>query len=309
MPDIKCTLCNCWKNSSELKSLSSSNYSWYHEYLSSNGKTFNINELFYCKGCKKALYTIKKDLAVASISASSQSFPELMEVDDDNEGLTLDNVTFTGSGHKRCVVCPASVSSKMVLMPKPARLDLPLFYRLFAPHGVRCCTSHLLNGDRLRPDEHIDIENRLSIPTSLSPTEVRELFNDLFSLIDALRSSSHLDFDNPSLTNEDYQAWTGWTKEQFNLMFQYISNHLCSSSNRTTRNAFAIFWIKLKTNLSFRQIGSLFNMPGDSETRRKRASDAFDSIRELLILHFVSEHLGIGHTTVDDAKTHNTAYT
>ena len=232
-----------------------------------------------------------------------------MEVDDDNEGLTLDNVTFTGSGHKRCVVCPIPVSSKMVVMPKAVRLDLLLFYRLYAPHEVRCCISHLLNGDRLRPDEPIYITNRLLIPTSLSSAEARELFNDLFSLIYTLRSSSHLDFDNPSLTNEDYQAWTGWTKEQFNLMFQYISSHLRSSVNRTTRNAFAIFWIKLKTNLSFRQIGSLFNMPGDSESRRKRATDAFDSVRELLISHFVSKHLGVGHITVDDAKTHNTAYT
>jgi hypothetical protein len=233
MPDIKCTLCNCWKHASELKSLSSSTYSWYHDYLSSNGKTFNINQLFYCNGCKRVLYNFKEDLAVVSISDSSQSFPESMEVDDDNEHLILDNVTFTGSSHKRCVTCPTLVSSKMVVMPKPARLDLLLLYRLYAPHGVRCCTSHLLTSKRLRPDEHIDIENRLPIPTSLSPTEAGELFNDLFSLIDELRSASHLDFDSPSLTNEDYQAWTGWTKEQFNLMFQYISSHLRSSSNRT----------------------------------------------------------------------------
>ncbi|CAF1551245.1 unnamed protein product [Rotaria magnacalcarata] len=309
MPDIKCNLCNCWRNSSELKSLCSSTYSWYHEYLLSNGRTFNVNELFSCKGCTKALYTIKKDLSIVSISHSSESFPELMEVNDDNDGLTLDNITFIGSGHKRCVVCSLLVSSKMVLMPKAARLDLLLFYELYAPRGIRSCTSHLLNGDRLRPDEHIDIENRLPIPTSLSSTEASELFNDLFSLIDELRSSSHLDFDSISLTDEDYQAWTGWTKEQFNLMFQYISSHLRSSSNRTSRNAFAIFWIKLKTNLSFRQIGSLFNMIGDSELRRKRASDTLDSVRELLILHFVSAHLGIGYITIDEAKIHNAAYT
>ncbi|CAM4988188.1 unnamed protein product [Rotaria socialis] len=284
MPDIKCNLCNCWRNSSELKSLCSSTYSWYHEYLLSNGKTFNVNELFSCKGCTKALYTMKKDLSIVSISHSSESFPELMEINDDNDGLTLDNITFIGSGHKRCVV-------------------------LYAPHGIRSCTSHLLNGDRLRPDEHIDIENRFPIPTSLSSTEASELFSDLFSLIDELRSSSHLDFDSILLTDEDYQAWTGWTKEQFNLMFQYISSHLRSSSNRTSRNAFASFWIKLKTNLSFRQIGSLFNMIGDSELRRKRASDTFDSVRELLMLHFVSAHLGIGHITIDEAKIHNTAYT
>ncbi|CAF2141157.1 unnamed protein product [Rotaria magnacalcarata] len=83
---------------------------------------------------------------------------------------------------------------------------------------------------------------------------------------------------------------------------------LRSSSNRTSRNALAIFWIKIKTNLSFRQIGSLFNISGNSDTRRLRVADAFDSVRELFIKYFVSKHLGIGHITIDDAKIHNTAY-
>ncbi len=50
-------------------------------------------------------------------------------------------------------------------------------------------------------------------------------------------------------------------------------------------------------------------MRGDLEARRKRAADAFDAIRELLVSHLVPKHLGIGHLTIDDAKAHNTAYT
>ncbi|CAF1685086.1 unnamed protein product [Rotaria magnacalcarata] len=132
--------------------------------------------------------------------------------------------------------------------------------------------------------------------------------NDIFSFFDELRSSPRLDFDDSSLTNEDYEAWTGWSEEQFNDMFKEISVYLRSSSNRTSLNALAIFWIKIKTNLSFRQIGSLFNISGNSDTRRLRAADAFDSVRELFIKYFVSKHLGIGHITIDDAKIHNTAY-
>ncbi|CAF3433660.1 unnamed protein product [Rotaria socialis] len=132
--------------------------------------------------------------------------------------------------------------------------------------------------------------------------------NDIFSFFDELRSSPRLDFDDSSLTNEDYEAWPGWSEEQFNDMFKEISVYLRSSSNRTSLNALAIFWIKIKTNLSFRQIGSLFNISGNSDTRRLRAADAFDSVRELFIKYFVSKHLGIGHITIDDAKIHNTAY-
>ena len=92
-------------------------------------------------------------------------------------------------------------------------------------------------------------------------------------------------------------------------MFKYISKYLRSSSNRTFRKAFAIFWIKLKTTLTFHQIGSLFSMSGDLESRRKRAADAFDSVRELLIRYFAPKYLGVGHISIDDAKQNNTAYT
>ena len=69
-----------------------------------------------------------------------------------------------------------------------------------------------------------------------------------------------------------------------------------------------MLWIKLKTNLSIRQIGSLFNINGDSEKRPLCAAKAFDSVRNLLIKYFVPNHLGIGHMQIEDTKTHNTAY-
>ena len=139
--------------------------------------------------------------------------------------------------------------------------------------------------------------------------ESRTLINDLLILIEESQSSARLDFDDPLLTNEDYQSWTGWNKQQFDKMFDYVSNHLRSSFNRTARNAFALFWIKLKTNLSFHQIGSLFHITDDVQTRRKRASDSFESVRKLMAEYFVSKHLGVGHLTRDEAKSHNTAYT
>ena len=111
------------------------------------------------------------------------------------------------------------------------------------------------------------------------------------------------------MTDEDYESWTEWTIQQFNDIYDHISLFLQSSSNRTTRNVFAIFLIKLKTNLSFRQIGSLFNVAHESESRRKRAADAFDSVRKLLVEPFVPKHLGINHMTKDEARSHNKEYT
>ncbi|CAM4817803.1 unnamed protein product [Rotaria magnacalcarata] len=111
-----------------------------------------------------------------------------------------------------------------------------------------------------------------------------------------------------SMSNEDYLTWTGWTKEQFEHMFMLILSHIRSSCNREARNALAMFWIKLKTNLSFRQIGSLFNISGDYENRRKVVSRSFDSIRQVLVDKLLPKHLGIGHLSRSEAIDHNTSF-
>lgn len=309
MPRIQCIICERWRSVGECKSLSSSTYSWFHDYLRSNCKVVNVEELYYCKGCTNSLYTIKKRVNEASeypSSLCSSTDPE--ETEQDNDYLTFDNVFYAGSGHKKCVFCGKSVTSEMQLMPRSARLDVLLLHRVFVPHGVRCCSSHLINGTRLCLDQAFNLKDRSRIPTSLSSGDVRDLLDDFSSLFNELQFSPRLDFDDPFLTNEDYEAWTGWSNAQFDLIFDEVSSFLRTSENRTTRNAMAIFWIKLKTNLSFRQIGSLFNINGDSEKRRLCAAKAFDSVRNLLIEYFVPNHLGIGHMPIEDTKAHNTAY-
>ena len=74
------------------------------------------------------------------ISYTQQLALEPMEVQKNNEALTLENICFISSGQQQCVVCSLPVFLSMVLMPKAARLDLLLFHRLYAQHGVRCCT-------------------------------------------------------------------------------------------------------------------------------------------------------------------------
>ena len=56
-------------------------------------------------------------------------------------------------------------------------------------------------------------------------------------------------------------------------------------------------------------MGPLFNMAHESESRRKRAVDAFDSVRKLLVEPFVPKHLGINHMTKDEVRSRNTEYT
>ena len=166
----------------------------------------------------------------------------------------------------------------------------------------------MIQSKRLRPDEVIELETRQRLPTSLSVEETQELLSDLLGLLQEAISSPRLDFLDPFLSDEDYKAWTGWSKVQYDQMFDIISPSLRSSINRHARNTFALFWIKFKTNLSFGQIASLLNIPGNSETKRKRAADAFESVMEKMVEHLVPKYLGIEHLSREEAKKHNTSF-
>jgi hypothetical protein len=137
MPKVQCIICEHWRNEYECKSLSSSTYGWFHEYLRSTGKIFTLEMLYFCKGCKRTFYSMRKELSVNlnSVGQSPSQEPEAMDVENDEKPLTLDNLKFRGSGHKKCVICCCNVSSKMMVMPKTARLELLAFHRVYAPEG------------------------------------------------------------------------------------------------------------------------------------------------------------------------------
>ena len=86
-------------------------------------------------------------------------------VNDDDDRLTLDNVIFAGSSHNRCIVCREETVTGIMMMPKAARLDLLILHTMYAPHGVRCCSSHLLNMCRLMPNAKVNTVKPLLVNT------------------------------------------------------------------------------------------------------------------------------------------------
>ena len=125
---------------------------------------------------------------------------------DDEDRLTLDNVIFACSGHTRYVICRLEKPSGMVVMSKAARLDMLIFYSMYAPQGVRCCWSHLLNKTRLMHHTQVNTDNREHLSSSLSSSKMIELVEDLLSLLREAATSLRLDFLDASLTEEDYLA-------------------------------------------------------------------------------------------------------
>ncbi|CAM4847137.1 unnamed protein product, partial [Rotaria magnacalcarata] len=106
-----------------------------------------------------------------------------------------------------------------------------------------------------------------------------------------------------------YPAWTGWTLTQLKDMCSLINLHMRTSKHRLPFEAVCMYWIKLKTNLSFRQIGTLFKIQTKEENIRKRVENIFHTVSRYLYDAIVPSHLGFHHLSRADALTHHTAYT
>ena len=82
------------------------------------------------------------------------------------------------------------------------------------------------------------------------------------------------------LSDNDYRTWIGWTHAQFQEMERHLSN---------VRSAFAMFWIKLKTSLSFQQITILFNLDR-AKHGRKYVAGTVHAVAEELDKTFVPRY-------------------
>ena len=178
----------------------------------------------------RTFYGIKETMNNLSVVESMDVADESSTFGDEDR-LTLDNMIFARSGHTRCVICRLEKPSGVVVMLKAARLDMLILHSMYAPQDVRCCSSHLLNKTRLMHHTQVNTDNREHLSSSLSSSEMIELVEDLLSLLREAATSPRLDFLDVSLTEEDYLAWTGWTKDQFDDMVSLISRYLRSSSN------------------------------------------------------------------------------
>ena len=143
----------------------------------------------------------------------------------------------------------------------------------------------------------------------MNTDQASRVIKDVLESLRIFRKGDHLNFeDENAMSDDDYRLWTGWTKEQFREMLPSLPK-LRNSSNRTVRTALAIFWIKLKTDLSFSQIGSLLGIHRDNaENGRLTTSKTIDSVTKDLVEHFVPPNLGPNHLTPQQAKSHNTEY-
>ena len=81
-----------------------------------------------------------------------------------------------------------------------------------------------------------------------------------------------------------------------------------SSRHRSPFEAVCLFWTKLKTNLSFRQIGTLFKIDTQEASIRRRVEDIFHTVLDNLNEILVPKYIGLTHISRSEALKHHTDY-
>lgn len=114
----------------------------------------------------------------------------------------------------------------------------------------------------------------------------------------ALESRGQLDFENMSHIAEDsLHYWTGLNHEKFERLLQQTPS--LRRESRTPQTDLGLYLSKLRTGEPNRRLGSVFNIPNTSESRKLHKT------RNCLLRDFVPLHLGLDHMSRNDVINRN----
>ena len=85
-----------------------------------------------------------------------------------------------------------------------------------------------------------------------------------------------------------------------------IALRMRSSKYRLPFETVCLFWMKLKTNLSFRQIGTLYKIDIQEASIRRRLEETFHAVLDILNEIFVPKYLRLTHLSRLEVLNHHT---
>ncbi|CAF3002747.1 unnamed protein product [Rotaria sp. Silwood2] len=287
-----------WRN------ISSKKYQWIHQLLEQRGSELEV-DMFICRKCSTSLYKEKKarntsesdssllvdqeDVNVNSNEIHNHTFDNLINI----EGVYGDE-----NDIDYCSWCLKG-GTETKQLSKAERMLLLCDYRIFSSQNAKRCKSGCVD---------IPVE-RFNEPTYLTCNQISLLINDLIVEVNRIKRMPLLVEDDSIITDDDYQVWTGWNLNQLKDMTSLISPRMHKSKHRQPFEGICMYWTKLKTNLSFRQIGTLFKIETTDENIRRRVEDTFHKVSSYLYDALVPSYLGFNHLSRANAIAHHTAYT
>ena len=103
-----------------------------------------------------------------------------------------------------------------------------------------------------------------------------------------------LDFDDEDMDDDDYECFTGLTREKFDDLLSYIQHDLRNTAVRSVRTALGLLLCKLRMDNSQEQLGRLCGLS------QPTVSEAIDSALNALDIRFRPLHLGYDHITREE---------
>ena len=210
-----------------------------------------------------------------------------------------------GKTHAKCIICKTEVKTGLCrVIPTEARFDLLIKFNVYADSASRICINHLV-GNHLSGTVEWST-NKEEVEIGLTVDQASAVIEGFLKVAREREQGFALDFNNPAFTDQDCLVWTGWTKSQFQSMLDCLQTTQ-DSCQRDKSTALLIFWVKLKTGLSFQQIASLLNKNTDSGL--KMVSRAFRTVTSDLDSHFAPTFISCNHISRAKAfSEHMTAY-
>ena len=257
---FKCVLCNKCTKPKERRKICNETGKALRKYFLVD----KIQDEVICNKCNQKCYAIRQKETGAAGKNDSAGFDERQPSPKRQKTVSVSSppsvsiqIPCTSKSHAYCFICKKP-GPKLIVAPTIARFMAFVRKELFVPAGSRCCPSHLTDDGHLT-SEALDKIKHTHDHSLFSRSSILELLQQTreFALS---TEKSRLDFDNPScLSDDDYICLTGLSKSQFDELITDVED-IRPSKSRSIRTCVAILLTKLRSALSNRMLGTLFNM-------------------------------------------------
>ena len=293
MPQQKCVVCRIKLKVHQRRPVNK----YIRKYLRRNFLIESTDTDYICGKCSRPAYRQNSthDVIQQPIVCESDTPSDSILGSPSNIKLNIQAVT---KSHAYCFLCKKS-GPGLVVVPQHVRTEIFIHHNIVITGQSRCCPCHLDHDMRHFIPEAFS--NFKSIDhTFFNRTAIKEFLDKVRQL--AITSTmKRMSFENLEIYSDtDMNNLTGLTREQFQDLHCILKDQLRGTPVRTTATTTGIFLLKLKSGLSNSLLSTLFGISKSSIRR------AVQTVRKLMMKHFVPQNLGFQHISRKDIIDNHT---